>query len=469
MDELLRDEIVAVAKQPRASIEYTISLQGVSKSFVRRFHQGGYSTFKSLIVSLFRKSAQPEAIETVALKELTMRIPKGASVGVIGRNGSGKSTLLKLITGIYKPDTGSISRAGRVSALIELGAGFHPDFTGRENIFLGGMIQGLSRREIEQRFDEIIQFAELEDFIDQPVRTYSSGMFMRLGFSLAIHCDPEVLLIDEVLAVGDEGFISKCKGKISELRQKGVTLMLVTHDLAAVERWCDEVLWLEKGEVRDRGEPRRVIDAYRQFFEDREEHALECQHEESQDRVLHRDSGAQGVNAEATPGEASDEKARWGSREVEILGVRLLNGSGEERFVFHPDEGVEIVVPFAWRESLSGELVFGFGVHHGDGTLLFGTNTHIEQVKLNLCERSREVRCHIPRLSLLDGEYWLDIAAHREDGYPYDYWKKALKFSVRSSRAQVGKVFLETQWSVIEEGSDIESTQDRVSQSRAVS
>jgi ABC-2 type transport system ATP-binding protein/lipopolysaccharide transport system ATP-binding protein len=149
--------------------------------------------------------------------------------------------------------------------------------------------------------------------------------------------------------------------------------------------------------------------------------------------------------------------------------VRLLNGSGEERFVFHPDEGVEIVIPFAWRESLSGELVFGLGVHHGDGTLLFGTNTHIEQVTLNFSERSNEVRCHIPRLSLLDGEYWLDIAAHREDGYPYDYWKKALKFSVRSSRAQVGKVFLETQWSVIDEGSDIESTQDRVPQSRAVS
>jgi hypothetical protein len=309
-------------------------------------------------------------------------------------------------------------------------------------------------------------------------------MFMRLGFSLAIHCDPEVLLIDEVLAVGDEGFISKCKGKISELRQKGVTLMLVTHDLAAVERWCDEVLWLEKGEVRDRGEPRRVIDAYRQFFEDREEHALECQHEESREQGADNDSGGGdsgggdsgggGLNPEAIPGEALDEKARWGSREVEILGVRLLNESGEERFVFHPNEAVEIVIPFARRESLSGELVFGLGVHHGDGTLLFGTNTHIEQVTLNFSEMSSEVRCYIPRLSLLDGEYWLDIAAHREDGYPYDYWKKALKFSVRSSRAQVGKVFLETQWNVVEDGSVLERERGRVArdrgpQSRAVS
>jgi hypothetical protein len=214
------------------------------------------------------------------------------------------------------------------------------------------------------------------------------------------------------------------------------------------------VLWLEKGEVRDRGEPRRVIDAYRQFFEDREEHALECQHEKLQEHELSPNSVAQGVNAEGATGESADEKARWGSREVEILGVQLLNSSGDERFVFHPNEALEIVIPFAWREALSGELVFGLGIHHGDGTLLFGTNTQIEQVALSFCERSSEVRCHIPHLALLDGEYWLDIAAHREDGYPYDYWKKVVKFSVRSSRAQVGKVFLETQWSVNESSRD---------------
>jgi len=447
MNQILSEQRSLNAGTKKADLQYTISLQGISKSFVRKFHQGGYSTLKSAIVSLFRKTEAPPAVKTVALKELTMRIPQGASVGVIGRNGSGKSTLLKLITGIYKPDAGVIARSGRISALIELGAGFHPDFTGRENIFLGGMIQGLTRSEIEERFDQIVEFAELSEFIEQPVRTYSSGMFMRLGFSLAIHCDPEVLLIDEVLAVGDEGFISKCKGKISELRQSGVTLMLVTHDLAAVERWCDEVLWLEKGEVRDRGEPRRVIDAYRQFIESREEDALESLHEYPRAS----DEGAEERQSlEASPTHSELEKARWGSREIEILGVALLTSDNCEKFVFHPDETMEILLSFSQREPVKGGLVFGIGIHHVDGTLLFGTNTQLEEVELDLSEKSNEVLCRIPRLSLLDGEYWLDLAVHRDDGYPYDYWKKAIRFSVRSSKSQVGKLYLETQWSVRE-------------------
>lgn len=452
---------------------YTISLRDVTKSFTRQGKKNGYSTIKSALLSIFKKaSGESASSSTVALKSLTMRVPTGSSVGVIGRNGSGKSTLLKLITGIYKPDGGEVWVSGRVSALIELGAGFHPDFTGRENIFLGGMIQGLTRQQIKERFNEIVAFAELEDFIDEPVRTYSSGMFMRLGFSLAIHADPEVLLIDEVLAVGDEGFVSKCKGKIAELRKQGVTLMLVTHDLAAVERWSDEVIWLDKGKVMERGEPRRVIDAYRQFIEDNEERGLEELHGKDEKGNVKADKRD---DFEDVTFSADDEQSeRWGSREVEIVEASLLNDRGEEHFVFHPNDTVTVRMSFRVRESVQEKLVFGVGIHHADGTNIFGTNTDIERVNLfpeieaadgySFSEGySGVVECTISQLALLSGEYWLDVAVHREDGYPYDYLKHSVKFSVRSGEQQVGKVYLETGWTK-SDGTPI----DHLSRSRSV-
>ncbi|MCI5065633.1 Wzt carbohydrate-binding domain-containing protein, partial [bacterium] len=324
----------------------------------------------------------------------------------------------------------------------------------------GGMIQGLSKRDIQERFDEIVEFAELAHCIDEPVRTYSSGMFMRLGFSLAIHSDPEVLLIDEVLAVGDEGFVSKCKDKISQLREAGVTLLLVTHDLGSVERWCDEVIWLDSGEVMDRGEPRRVIDAYRQFIEDLEEHSLEELH--AQQRATHLKGEEEGDDPLAgsseegdSPKEGGDAFERWGSREVEIESVILLkreDGEGwREQFVFHPNEPVLVRIDYHLREKLDEKLVFGIGIDHGDGSQLFGTNTDIERVEAefrpNGSSQKGQAFCLIPRLSLLSGEHWLDVAVHREDGYAYDYWKRGVRFSVRSSQQQVGKVYLETRWS----------------------
>jgi lipopolysaccharide transport system ATP-binding protein len=235
---------------------YALDIVGVSKQFTRTSRVSGYSTLKSAILSLFGRSRKELRRTQHVLSDITLRIPQGASVGIIGRNGSGKSTLLKIITGIYQPDIGSVAVNGRIAALIELGAGFHPDFTGRENVMLGGIMHGLTRAEVEERFDEIVDFAELADVIDEPVRTYSSGMFMRLGFSLAVHTDPRILLVDEVLAVGDAAFVAKCKEKLASLKRMGTTLLLVSHDLDAVERWCDEVLWLEGGVVRDRGEPR---------------------------------------------------------------------------------------------------------------------------------------------------------------------------------------------------------------------
>lgn len=239
-----------------------IRLERVSKVYRRYGRRRRFATLKSALLtgSLVRHLRPDESFQ--ALDEVSLTVAAGATCGVIGRNGSGKSTLLKLVAGITRPTGGEVRVDGRVSALIELGAGFHPEVSGRENVFINGVMLGLSRREIDRRFDEIVEFAELEDFIDAPVKTYSSGMYMRLGFAVAVHVDPEVLLVDEVLAVGDEGFSLKCLDKLAEFKRRGKTILFVTHALSMVERFCDEAVWLDGGRKRLVGDPKRVVQMY---------------------------------------------------------------------------------------------------------------------------------------------------------------------------------------------------------------
>ena len=249
-----------------------ILLEGVSKRFRKIVLRTGYTTLKTFLTR--RSAGGLSRVEYVpALSGVSLAVPRGATLGVVGRNGSGKSTLIRIMAGIYRPDTGRVATEGRVSALIELGAGFHPEFTGRENVFINGIILGLTRKQIQARFDEIVQFAGLEDFIDSPVRTYSSGMYMRLGFSVAVHVDPDVLLVDEVLAVGDEPFVRKGLEKMDEFKRQGKTIVVAGHDLALVERWCDTAILLEKGRVTAEGCPSEVVAAYRASMEVEEAYA----------------------------------------------------------------------------------------------------------------------------------------------------------------------------------------------------
>ncbi|MCB0339142.1 MAG: ABC transporter ATP-binding protein, partial [Bdellovibrionales bacterium] len=347
-----------------SKVDYCVDIKNVSKRFRRHTHKrAGYTTLKSALINLLFGRGASEYQYTEVLHDLTLRIPKGASVGVIGRNGSGKSTLLKLITGIYKPDTGSIESRGRIAALIELGAGFHPDFTGRENVYLAGVMYGMTRDEIDSKFEEIVHFAELTDVIDDPVRTYSSGMYMRLGFSLAVHTDPDILIVDEVLAVGDAAFVNKCKERIAALRREGKSLILVTHDLEAVERWCDEVLWLNAGKVQDRGHPRRVIDFYLQHIESKEEQEL-------------RDEKLESENEKAVSEEIEKDPLaleRWGSREVEISNISLLNAEGKGHLLFHSGDQVSICFEYKVNEYVE-DVVFGVGITRSDGLVVHGTN-----------------------------------------------------------------------------------------------
>src|SRR5438309_3757713 len=250
-----------------------IELVDVTKIY-RRYGGRQFATLKSALLqrSVLRDLRPSDTFP--ALTDVSFTVPEGSTYGVIGRNGSGKSTALKLVAGITKPTSGVVRVRGRVSALIELGAGFHPEISGRENVFINGIMLGLAKREVARRFVEIVEFAELQQFIDAPVKTYSSGMYMRLGFAVAIHVDPDVLLVDEVLAVGDEGFTHKCLDKFGEFKRRGKTIRLVTHSLGLVERFCDEALWLDAGKVRGAGDPKRVVGAYITDVERQEEREL---------------------------------------------------------------------------------------------------------------------------------------------------------------------------------------------------
>jgi ABC-type polysaccharide/polyol phosphate transport system ATPase subunit len=239
-----------------------IHLAGIRKRFRKYTVRGGYSTLKtSLVNRMFRRKYPAENYLDV-LKGVDLDVAPGLTLGIIGRNGSGKSTLLKIMAGIIRPDGGVVEVRGRVSPLIELGAGFHPDFSGRENVYLNGLVIGMSKAETEQRFDSIVEFAGLADAIDDPVRTYSSGMYMRLAFSVAVHADPDVLLIDEILAVGDESFVNRCYERIAAFQEAGKTLVLVSHSLESIERWCHEAVWIDGGLIAARGYPTEVTRLY---------------------------------------------------------------------------------------------------------------------------------------------------------------------------------------------------------------
>jgi ABC-type polysaccharide/polyol phosphate transport system ATPase subunit len=401
-----------------------IVARDVGKAYRRFQHRNQFRTLKSALLtgSLITDLTRGERF--TALDGVSFDVDRGTTLGVIGENGSGKSTLLKLVAGIAKPSQGSLTVDGRVSALIELGAGFHPEISGRENVIINGIMLGLTRREVEDRFDEIVAFAELEEFIDAPVKNYSSGMYMRLGFAVAIHVEPDVLLIDEVLAVGDEAFTRKCLDKIAEFHRRGKTIVFVTHSLGLVETLCDEVLWLRKGKLADRGDPKRVVDAYLTYVAKTEDAQLRAAEAAAGGPVLPEGTLEEDTTEGYQPG-------RWGSREMEITGVRLVDSRDRERRVFAPGETVTFVLSVHAPRPLE-DYVFGVGLFSADGNYIFGTNTEIEGYKARRFEGTGEVRLVFEDLRLIEGSYHLDVAAHRRDGTPYDHHRGLHAFKVKS-------------------------------------
>jgi len=408
-----------------------IVVENVSRIYQKYSSRHRFLTFKSALLKgdLFKAMKADEKV--MALDAVSFKVEKGTSFGIIGENGSGKSTLLKVMAGITKPTSGAVRTEGKVSALIELGAGFHPEISGRENVFINGIMLGLSKKEINEKFDEIVRFAELEDFIDAPVKTYSSGMYMRLGFSVAINVNPDILLIDEVLAVGDASFIPKCLDRIDDFRRRKKTILFVSHDLSTVEKVCDRVAWFKCGKIMTIGEPKRVIDSYLQDIAEKQEEAFEAR---------------QQVVDQEQKWEEGRRENRWGKREVEITKVTLKSPSGQEKHVFSPDEGMAVEMDVVAYSEIK-DFVFGIGIFNSQGIACYGTNTDLEEYQPSSIQGEGKVICRIEKLNLVNGTYYLDVAVHKRDGYPYDYHQNLDSFLVSSTLKDVGIARLPHAWS----------------------
>jgi ABC-type polysaccharide/polyol phosphate transport system ATPase subunit len=394
-----------------------IVVDRVSRTF--RVYPKAQRTIKDIFVARGRVAAR----EVQALRDVSLTVDAGEAVGLVGRNGSGKSTLLRLVSGIIKPTTGRIEAGGRIASLLELGAGFHPDFTGRENVYLNGSIHGLSRARVRELMDEIVAFAELEDFIDLPVRTYSSGMYMRLGFSVAAHIESDVLLLDEVFAVGDEQFQRKCFGKIAEFKNRGGTIVFVSHDAQAVERLCDRAVLLRRGEVGFDGPTQEAIAAYRRL-----------------------------LAADASPDELGAGLREWGSGEARIVSAGLLDEAGDERLQFAAGESMTVrMVVAADAGVIAPHVALEI---RDDGGLVLGSTSHATaDLGWDAAAGERELRFQIARLPLADGRFHLRVAlTDAVNGRPLHALDDALRFFVFPSPGSSGSVFFEGAWSMEETG-----------------
>lgn len=353
-----------------------------------------------------------------ALRGIDFTVPTGTTFGVIGSNGSGKSTLLKCLTGILTPDKGSVTVKGRISALLELGAGFHPELSGRENVFMNGAILGLSKKEITAKFDDIVEFAGLENFIDTPVKNYSSGMFVRLGFAVAAHVEPEVLLIDEVLSVGDESFQRKCAERIEQFRREGRTIVFVSHGLVQVEQLCETCAWLEKGELKMVGPSAEVISMYQ----------------------------GDSHHAQRVEGELGQ---RWGSGEAQIVAVRVCDSDGRTSSVLTTMEGASIEVDLTSHMPLQDPVVT-LRIDTLSGHPVWGSSTRRNGLSLGMLDGPAKVSIRMESLPLLEGVYDLTVGlTDHTEMHPYDHWEKRVRFEVRQFKSfDIGVVHVPSAWSV---------------------
>lgn len=382
------------------SVEPAIRFESVKKNF--DYSGGKPGTVLGALVSAVTRKTQPNNNGLWAVKDVSFDVMPGESLGIVGRNGSGKSTVLKLASGIIHPSSGQVLIRGRLSALLELGAGFHPDLTGRENIFLNGSILGMSKTEVVRCYDSIVEFSELEDFINMPVKHYSSGMYMRLGFSVAVHVEPNVLIIDEILAVGDQSFQQKCTERIYEMQRKGTTIVLVSHNLHTVRALCSHLIWLEHGLVKMSGHPEDVIDAY-----------LESQ----QGWTVKRSADGSGWD-------------RWGSHEIEITSVNLLDETGKAANIFHLGRPMTIELHYRANQPVE-EPVFGLAFFRPDGTYLSGPDNHLSGLDLGQVTGEGVLRYCLPELLLTPATYYLTAAVYDKGGnLPYDHHEKAYRFRV---------------------------------------
>lgn len=370
-----------------------VTVTDVSKSF--RIYSDRSRSLKGTVLHRGRNRYE----DFQALKNISLEIPEGKTFGLLGHNGSGKSTLLKCIARILTPNSGTIVSRGRIAAMLEVGSGFHPELSGRENIFLNGSILGMSRKEIAAKFDEIVDFSEIGDFIDQPVKNYSSGMYVRLGFSVSIHVEPEILLVDEILAVGDLDFQDKCRAKFAEFKQSGRTVVIVSHGLEEMKSFCDEVAWLDHGKIREIGDPLQIINKYSDLSH--QVHAVE--------------GGG----------------SRFGSGEAQISSIELLDSDNRETHLVQTGDSVTIRLHYTAHKTIE-EPVFGTSIETRDGLFIWGFHGRDDNfVPQTISPGQGYLDVSIPRLMLRPNSYVLSASIQdRHASGPIDILRKATYFDV---------------------------------------
>lgn len=395
--------------------ENAIEVHDIKKSFRVYLDKG--RTLKELV--LFSKRRKYE--ERQVLQGISFEVKKGEALGLIGHNGCGKSTTLKLLTRIMYPDSGTIEMRGRVSSLIELGAGFHPDMSGRQNIYTNASIFGLTRKEIDARVDNIIEFSELEAFIDNPVRTYSSGMYMRLAFAVAINVDADILLVDEILAVGDANFQAKCFNKLREIKANGTTIVIVSHSLGQIEEICERSIWIHEGKIQKEGNPREVHPAYLEYMGQK--------------------------HPEAASEKVKSEGERPGDGRVRIKTVEVIFGKEGESNVFRTGEPVTLGITYNVIERVE-EASIGLEVYNGNGVKCYSTDTRTEKMDYIRLEKDGEIHLILENLELLNGKYTMDFSIKSKDNFPIDSYAKAFSFEMYSDVKDTGISRLAHKWDI---------------------
>nr|WP_294667124.1 ABC transporter ATP-binding protein [uncultured Blautia sp.] len=412
--------------------ENAIEVKNVKKAF--RIYKDKGNSLKERIIFRDRNNYD---VRTV-LRGISFSIKKGEAVGLIGHNGCGKSTTLKLLTKIMYPDSGTIEMRGRVSSLLELGAGFHPDMSGRENIYINASIFGLTRKEIDERLEEIIDFSELGSYIDNPVRTYSSGMYMRLAFSVAINVNADIILVDEILSVGDLNFQNKCLKKLQAIKKAGTTIVIVSHSMEQIESICDRSIWLNDGEIVADDIPGLVHRKYLEFmgnYNFKDSAASDSEKEEKENQK----------KEEKTEAELAKERfERKGSGEVRIKKVALLNEKKEEQKVFAIGEEMQLAI--SYKVSTPIKVNIYIGILRMDYMLCYGTEYKDENKKFIKLTEDGELILDFPALPLLPSRYMIDIRIQSEKGNDIDVYNEAIDFQVYSVTKETGLARIEHKW-----------------------
>ncbi|MBP5528612.1 MAG: ABC transporter ATP-binding protein [Lachnospiraceae bacterium] len=422
--------------------ENAIEVHNITKKF-KVYLDKGHTLKERTLFSKRRKFENREV-----LKGISFEVKKGEAIGLIGHNGCGKSTTLKMLTKIMYPDSGTIEMNGRVSSLIELGAGFHPDMSGRENIYINASIFGLTKKEIEARIDDIIAFSELEDFIDNPVRTYSSGMYMRLAFAVAINVDADILLIDEILAVGDVAFQAKCFNRLRQIKSEGTTIVIVSHSLSQLELICDRSIWIHEGVIREEGAPFDVHPKYMSFMagntlthskDKKESESSQADNEENTDKTAKDADNESGESAK------TESENRWGSGEIVIKNVTVTDEHGEERDSFLNTEPIHVLINYD-NPGRIGDSVVGVAIYRDDKVHIYGTNTLIDMSKTLKLKDKGTITLIMNRVPVNAGNYIFDLAFHKPDGFNYDYWRDIFRLEINNVKGETGMVSIEHSW-----------------------